>query len=95
MSRASPAALHRHGVAHLSIANDMQEQAIGDAKRARRNLPGHTGREWFAPVLTPPKEEIEKAAALLNSAKRVAVLIGRGADGAREKLEETARLLAA
>jgi pyruvate dehydrogenase (quinone) len=94
-SLACRTALHRHGVAHLSIANDVQEQEIDESERSRRNVQGHTGREWFAPLVVPPQGEIEKAATLLNGSKRVAILIGRGAEGAGKVLEETAELLAA
>jgi len=88
-------ALSRHGVAHISVANDVQEQSLEDAERSKRNKPGHTAQKWFAPVLLPPEGEIEKAARILNEARRVAILVGRGALGAGEILEEVAAKLAA
>ncbi|TIT85251.1 MAG: pyruvate oxidase, partial [Mesorhizobium sp.] len=49
----------------------------------------------FVPHCVADNEELEKAAAILNAAKRVAILAGRGAIGAAAELEETAGLLQA
>src|SRR3954464_9227766 len=35
-------ALAKRGVAHISIANDIQEQDLAEASRSRRNMPRHT-----------------------------------------------------
>jgi pyruvate dehydrogenase (quinone) len=88
-------ALSRHGVSHISVANDIQETTMDDAKRSKRNQPNHMSNQWFAPVMMPPAGELDRAAEILNGAKKVAILAGRGARDARSELEETARLLAA
>lgn len=89
------AALSRRGVAHLSIANDIQEQDIGEAKRSKRNRPGHVPNRWFEGRRLPDEGELDKAAAILNRASKVAILAGRGALDASLELEKTAELLAA
>ncbi|WP_424811357.1 thiamine pyrophosphate-dependent enzyme [Roseococcus sp. YIM B11640] len=88
-------ALSKRGVAHLSIASDVQEQDLGAAERSKRNKPGHVPNRWFEGRRLPREEELAKAAEILNSAQRVAILAGRGALGAQAELERTADLLAA
>lgn len=94
-SLACRSALSKRGVAHLSIANDVQEQALSEAKRSKRNQPGHVPNRWFEGRRLPTERDIDEAAALLNGASRVMVLAGRGALGASAELERTADLLAA
>ncbi|AZO16606.1 pyruvate oxidase [Mesorhizobium sp. M2A.F.Ca.ET.043.05.1.1] len=94
-SLACRTALARKGVAHLSIASDVQEQPADAAKRSKRNRPAHTPQDMFAPHCLAQDAELDKAAAILNDARRVAILAGRGAIGAAAELEETARLLQA
>ncbi|WP_055048864.1 thiamine pyrophosphate-dependent enzyme [Devosia sp. A16] len=92
-SLACRTALSRHGVAHLSVANDVQEEDVGKAQRSKRNKPGHVSNTWFAPVMLPPDGEIERAAEILNGASRVAMLVGRGALRAGKEVEEASGLL--
>jgi pyruvate dehydrogenase (quinone) len=94
-SLACRSALSHRGVAHLSIANDVQEHSLDQAKRSKRNRPGHVPNRWFEGHRLPSEEELEKAAVILNSASKVVILAGRGALGARAELERTAELLAA
>ncbi|RTZ48125.1 pyruvate oxidase [Candidimonas sp. SYP-B2681] len=88
-------ALSRRGVAHLSVANDVQEQNIDQAARSKRNKPGHQPNEWFEGRRLPGDAELAKAIEILNGASKVAILVGRGALAARAELERTADLLAA
>lgn len=88
-------ALSKRGVAHLSIANDIQEQDLDEAKRSKRGRPGHVPNRWFSGRQLPQEAELDRAAEMLNGAARVAILAGRGALGARSELERTAELLAA
>ncbi|MBZ9891651.1 pyruvate oxidase [Mesorhizobium sp. M7A.F.Ca.US.001.01.1.1] len=94
-SLACRTALARKGVAHLSIASDIQEQERDPSKRSKRNRPAHTPQDMFAGHSVPLDVELDKAAAILNDASRVAILAGRGAIGAAAELEHTARLLQA
>ncbi|WP_315927021.1 thiamine pyrophosphate-dependent enzyme [Mesorhizobium sp. SP-1A] len=88
-------ALAKRGVAHLSIASDVQEADLSQARRSKRNRPAHTPDEWFESSKLPDPAQLERAARILNDAPKVAILAGRGALGAREELERTADLLAA
>lgn len=88
-------ALSKRGVAHLSIASDVQEQDLGEAERSKRNKAGHMPNRWFEGERLPSEQDLAQAAEILNSAKRVAILAGRGARGARAELERTADLLGA
>jgi len=94
-SLACRTALSRKGVAHLSIASDIQEQPSEASRRSKRNRPAHTPQEMFAPRCLPTDGELDRAAAVLNDASRVAILAGRGAMGAAAELEEAATLLQA
>ncbi|MER8633888.1 thiamine pyrophosphate-binding protein [Mesorhizobium opportunistum] len=94
-SLACRTALARKGVAHLSIASDVQEQQDAASKRSKRNRPAHAPQDMFAGHNMPLDVELDKAAAILNGASRVAILAGRGTIGAAAELEDTARLLQA
>jgi pyruvate dehydrogenase (quinone) len=94
-SLACRSALAKNGVAHLSIANDVQEETLDDANRSKRNKPSHTSDRWFETSGLPAEAQLEKAAEILNGAKKITILAGRGALGARRELEETADLLSA
>ncbi|TPJ44331.1 pyruvate oxidase [Mesorhizobium sp. B2-5-13] len=94
-SLACRTALARKGVAHLSIASDVQEQEGNPSKRSKRNRPAHTPQQMFAGHTMPPDAELDEAAAILNRASRVTILAGRGAIGAAAELEHAAHLLQA
>ncbi len=94
-SLACRSALSGHGVAHLSIANDVQEQELEDAERSKRNRPNYVPNRMFEGRRLPAEAELDAAARILNDASKVAILVGRGALGARDELERTAELLAA
>ncbi|PLU62918.1 pyruvate oxidase [Sinorhizobium medicae] len=72
-------ALSKRGVAHLSIANDVQERMAG-GRRSRRNREGHMPSRFFEGRLVPREDDILRAADLLNAGRKVAILAGRGDD---------------
>lgn len=88
-------ALAKHGVAHLSIPVDVQEEELEDARASSRNLAHHTSVVAAEGLQLPQLEQVDRAAELLNSAARVAILAGRGALSARQELLRTADLLGA
>jgi pyruvate dehydrogenase (quinone) len=88
-------ALAERGVAHLSIASDVQELALDESRRSKRNCPSHTPDQWFEGDRLPDARQVENAAKILNAAKKVAILAGQGARSARQELERAADLLAA
>ncbi|MET0507454.1 MAG: thiamine pyrophosphate-binding protein, partial [Burkholderiaceae bacterium] len=92
-SLACRTALAQRGVAHLSIANDIQEQDLSEANRSKRNRPNHTPQRMFHGQDQPDDAQLQGAAKLLNGASKVAILAGRGALGAAAELERTAALL--
>lgn len=94
-SLACRSALARRAVAHISVANDTQEETLEAAKRSKRNRPGHTPHAWFAPRVMPHEKDLAKAAHALNAANRVAILVGQGALGASAEVERASALLAA
>src|SRR5690606_37403838 len=94
-SLACRTAMSRHGVAHISVANDVQEQTLAESQRSTRNLPGHASNRWFAPNLMPPEGELQKAADILDGGQPAGMRVGRGAVGAGDMVAETAGHVAA
>lgn len=88
-------ALARRAVAHVTIPVDMQSQPVEARTRSERNVPGHVSDVMAPPAQMPGEDQIARAAAILNSGKKTAILAGRGALGAREVLEAVAERLGA
>ena len=86
-------ALACRGVAHLSIPTDTQDMPYQRKRASARNVPGHTSAVFMPGAAVPDTPALERAAALLNAGRRVAILAGRGAIGAGPELEEVADLL--
>src|SRR5436190_3589554 len=76
-------ALSRRGVTHLAFPNDLQEKEVGDDKPSQMNQPQHTKSEWHAPLVVPTASDLQRAADVLNAGKKVILLAGSGARGAR------------
>ena len=55
----------------------------------------HSSSGYSAPVVVPTQEDIARAAQILNSGERVAMLVGAGALGASDEVVEIAELLGA
>jgi len=89
------AALSSMGVAHITCSVDVQEVKLSSDKRSKKNIKGHTTDIWTRPSTQPPDNEIRRAAEVLLSGERTAILAGQGALGAGELLEEIADMLAA
>src|SRR5881275_1944395 len=87
-------ALTYHGVAHVTIPVDVQDMKA-DKLRSKRNVPHHTSDVAARSARLPSEEDLQRAAAVLNGGRKVAILAGRGALGAADELEQTAELLAA
>jgi pyruvate dehydrogenase (quinone) len=88
-------AMARRGVAHLSIPVDVQEQELEESPSSDRNVANHVSIDTDRSECHPPREAIDRAAAVLRAGQRVAILAGQGALGARAELVETARKLGA
>lgn len=87
-------ALAERGVAHLAVPADIQEQAVsGDKPSPRHKTDPEIGIS--RPALFPEEQAIDEAARILNAGRKVAILAGQGALGAKEELIRTAELLGA
>jgi thiamine pyrophosphate-dependent acetolactate synthase large subunit-like protein len=88
-------ALTTPGVAHLTVATDVQQMALSKDKHSQKG--GHlTGSSSFTPRKeTPPDAELAIAAELLNNNTKIAILVGRGALHARSEVTLLAETLGA
>ncbi|GGO80582.1 thiamine pyrophosphate-dependent enzyme [Nonomuraea cavernae] len=87
----------RRGVAHLTMPNDLQvAEADADPwKQVGPVRPPATSARYLSPPGVPRREDLERAAEVLNTAERPAILVGAGALHAREEVLAVAGLLAA
>jgi pyruvate dehydrogenase (quinone) len=95
VSLACRIACSQHTVAHVAIPTDVQEEELEEAEPSTRNVQHHVSFARQEGERIPEAEEIGRALDVLNRGKRVAILAGHGALGAREELLETAELLGA
>jgi pyruvate dehydrogenase (quinone) len=86
-------ALSERGVAHITFPVDIQDFEVESP--SKRNIPGHTSDVPAHRANIPAEEELRRAADVLNSGGKTAILAGAGAIGARKELEEVAEKLAA
>src|SRR4051794_14711514 len=82
------AALASRGVAHINCPNDWQD--LTDEKPSPMNVKGHTSKAWTPPIVVPQHASLESAAALLNAGKKTVIMVGQGALGAGDELEQVA-----
>jgi pyruvate dehydrogenase (quinone) len=88
-------ALTYRGVSHITIPVDMQEAEVDAKKLSKRNIPHHTSDVCAIGMHLPSDTDLERAAYILNSGKRIAILAGRGALNATDELELLAETLGA
>jgi pyruvate dehydrogenase (quinone)/pyruvate oxidase len=81
--------------AHLTIPVDIQAAPLGRSMRGWRSAPRQTAAAAAAGAGLPAEAELDRAAAWLNQSRRVCLLVGRGALGARAEVAELAERLAA
>ncbi len=86
-------ALGQKGVAHLNCPNDWQDNT--SESTSDMNVPGHTSIAWTPPIVVPQRATIEHAADVLNAGKKTVILVGQGALGAGDEVEEAAQILGA
>ena len=82
-------------VTHITVPVDVQEQSLRDADRSKRNREHHVSNVFSHSAREPRAEDIRRAADILNSGKKIAILAGQGALQATDELEQTAELLGA
>ncbi len=89
------AALGNRSVAHIALPIDYQTADMSDQKRSKRNLKGHTSEAFTIPKRVPERIQLEKAARALQYKRKIAILVGAGARGAREEVLQVAERLGA
>src|SRR6195952_3560216 len=93
VDRAVRIALSERRVTAIILPNDLQEMPYEEPERAHGTL--HSGVGWSAPKIVPYAVDLERAAAVLNEGRRVAILAGAGALEARDELIAVADKLGA
>lgn len=88
-------ALGYRGVAHVTVPVDMQSQPMSDETRSARNVPAHVSEMMAVSRRLPDEDQLARAAAILNSGKKTAILAGQGAIGATDQLAAIAERLGA
>jgi pyruvate dehydrogenase (quinone) len=94
VDRAFRIALDERTVAAIIIANDVQE-AAAVPQPPHKHGTVHSGPGYHAPRVVPTDQTLGRAAEVLNSGERVAMLIGQGAMDARDEVIEVAETLGA
>ncbi|MEU4452689.1 thiamine pyrophosphate-requiring protein [Nocardioides sp. NPDC023903] len=93
LDRAIRVASSRRTVTAVIIPADVQELEYAAPGHAFKMVPSSLDMSWSAPV--PPEAELRRAADVLNSGEKVAMLVGQGARGAAAEVTQVADVLAA
>jgi pyruvate dehydrogenase (quinone)/pyruvate oxidase len=88
-------AIAYRGVAHVTVPVDVQGEAVGKDLRSERNRANHVSDMMGEGAHLPSDDQVARAATILNSGKRVAILAGRGALNARHEVATIAERLGA
>ena len=89
-------ALSRRGVSHINFPVDTQELEVEDGTRSKRNVEGYAASDVFTSHSgLPSPDDLRRAADVLNAGKKIVMLVGRGALGAGDELEQMAERLGA
>jgi pyruvate dehydrogenase (quinone) len=94
LDRAIRTALAHRAPTALIIPADVQEEEYTPPQHAFKHVPSSPPDQPRASVL-PPSEQLERAAEVLNSGEKVAMLIGQGARNAVTEVREVAELTGA
>lgn len=94
VDRACKVALNNRTVATIILPEDVGESdAVPSPPRMHGAVFSSIG--WTKPRVIPPKSELEKAAEILNSGDKVAIVVGQGAAEAADEVVQAAELLGA
>jgi pyruvate dehydrogenase (quinone) len=93
LDRAIRTAVGQRAPTAIIIPADVQELEYSAPGHAFKMVPSSVGTSW--PAISPDDEGVRRAAEILNSGEKVAMLVGQGARGARPELEQAAELLGA
>ena len=95
VNQACRAALGNRGVAHLTVAKDVQAMTFSADKPSMENHGLQTSTSWLPVQDAPALEQLRRAAEILNAGRKVAILVGQGALNARDEVTKIADVLAA
>jgi pyruvate dehydrogenase (quinone)/pyruvate oxidase len=84
-------AIVRKGVSHISIPIDVQYEKIKN-NYSQHNTKNHTTHHKTLPTISPVKV-IKDASKLINSKKKIVILVGQGALQAKKEVESLAQIL--
>jgi pyruvate dehydrogenase (quinone) len=93
VDRAIRIATAERRVTAIIIPNDLQDEAYEAPPRKHGTV--HSGIGYRAPRVVPYEEDLERAAAVLNAGKKVALLVGAGALHATDEVIAVADILGA
>jgi pyruvate dehydrogenase (quinone) len=93
VDRAVRIAMGRRRVTALVFPNDLQEEPMADPPRKHGAV--FSGVGWSRPNVIPAEQDLRRAAEVLNSGEKVAMLVGAGAKGATDEVIATADRLGA
>jgi pyruvate dehydrogenase (quinone) len=88
-------ALAYRGVAHITMPVDVQSQPSSEEHRSKRNVADHASSLMAEGAHVPTEDQLARAASILNEGKKIVILAGRGALGARDEVIAVAERLGA
>lgn len=88
-------ALSYKGVAHINFPVDTQSMEVKRDQASERNVAKHTSDVFARSASLPAQADLQRAAAILNNGRKIAILVGRGALKATDELEQLAEKLGA
>jgi pyruvate dehydrogenase (quinone) len=92
IDRAIRVAMADRSVSTIIFPEDIQEADAAEAPpRVHGSVFSSIG--YIEPEIMPPAEQLDRAAELLNNAKKVAILVGQGAAKAEDEVIEAAQVL--
>ncbi|MTD58461.1 thiamine pyrophosphate-requiring protein [Amycolatopsis pithecellobii] len=94
LDRAIRTALAKRAPTAVIIPTDLQEAPYSPPSHEFKQVPSSTPG-WPHPVTTPPDDELARAAEVLNSGEKLAILVGQGARNAAAEVRQLAELTGA
>src|SRR3954447_16639116 len=94
VDRAHRIALAERTVTCIIVPNDLGEEEAGpDPPQKHGTI--HSSPGWTPPRVVPQRDDLERAAEILNAGTKVAMLVGQGALGATQEVMDVAEKLGA
>lgn len=90
LDQAVRTALSQRTVTHISFPKDYQDWTVSDDTRSSSNVADHSSATKTAYSVAPSADQLRLAAEVINAGEKVAVMVGRGALGAREEVVQLA-----